>query len=256
MMRRAISSAVLAAWAGCGDGTPVSGDATRDDASDALTVDAPSSLRITPSPYDFMGHSLGCPATVQRFTLTNTGTAATSAVTMSFHGTGANMFEVEPSTTCTGTLAGAAACTIDVGFHPTSAGGFTTALEVNAAPDAATLYLTGSGLAAGPLQTSPGMLAYGSVIVGTQAPAQDVTLSNSCGTTMPAPTLTVAGADPADYQVSVGTCAGGIPGSGCTVSVVFTPSTTGPRTAIVNAASNGFLLLISVSGVGISALMP
>jgi hypothetical protein len=222
---------------------------------DATVPDGTSSLAITPSGHDFGGFPLGCPTLVQQFTVTNPGTVATGPLMMMTAGTGASEFQIEASTTCRGTLAPLASCTIDLGFHPTGAGGKTATLEVSATPGGIVRSpLSAIGLAPAPLGVSPGALPFGMVVVGTTAATRDVTISNNCSIALPAMGVTIAGQDPADFAVMTNSCPTSIPPAAtCTLTMAFTPSTVGNRSAHVTAAFGTSTVISGLFGEGVAA---
>src|SRR3989442_751309 len=80
--------------------------------------------------------------------------------------------------------------------------------------------------------------AFGNQRVGTTSAAQNLTLTNNGGTPLNLTSITITGAQAADFAFAAGnTCptgAGSVaPGASCTISISFTPAATGARTATV-----------------------
>lgn len=91
--------------------------------------------------------------------------------------------------------------------------------------------------AGSPVTISPGSLNFGSVQVGVQSPPQTVTVTNNQTVD-----LNVSGVSATGDYTQTNTCAQPVaPGGNCTVSVYFTPATTGTLTGtltITDDASN------------------
>jgi uncharacterized repeat protein (TIGR03803 family) len=97
--------------------------------------------------------------------------------------------------------------------------------------------------ASGPYVTlSASNLAFANVIVGTPSAAQTVTVTNSGNEnlTFGAGTVTISGANAADFALSADACSGAtIPPAGtCSVGVTFTPSVAGAESADLSFADN------------------
>lgn len=126
------------------------------------------------------------------------------------------------------------ACTVSVSFTPVARGSRPGALEIlsDATTSPQTVTLNGTGTL--PLHTSGG-LGFGSVVVGVSSPARAVTLSN------PSPLLPIrvdSVAASGDFGAE-DDCGGTIaPSATCTLSVRFTPTATGSRTAQVSVRSD------------------
>jgi hypothetical protein len=93
--------------------------------------------------------------------------------------------------------------------------------------------------------TSANLVAFGSQNTGTTSGASVVTVTSSgTGTTIVSPTTppyTITGSNPGDFSVSAATCTPSLSmatTTTCTVSVKFTPSTAGARSARLNILSN------------------
>lgn len=100
---------------------------------------------------------------------------------------------------------------------------------------------------------SPSSLTFGSTTVGSPSIPQTVTLSNTGAATLNITSVTVTG----DYSRTT-TCGSTLPQSNsCTISVTFTPTTSGTRTgtlSVIDDASNGSPQTTSLSGTGSSSV--
>ncbi len=88
------------------------------------------------------------------------------------------------------------------------------------------------------LSLSPSAVSFGNVTVGYSAMA-DVTISNVGSAPLPVGQPTLFGTDASRFFVNTSTCLGYLPASGtCTVSVVFAPTSKGPRSASLHIAGS------------------
>jgi hypothetical protein len=78
------------------------------------------------------------------------------------------------------------------------------------------------------------------VAVGTISAAKSVTVTNVGTTAVTFTSISLAGTNPSDYQISANTCGTSLAGRGtCTVSVRFKPTAAATRKATLSAADNG-----------------
>ena len=99
---------------------------------------------------------------------------------------------------------------------------------------------------------------------GVTSAAQTVTVTNAGNLNLIFTTATLSGTNSADFSISADTCViGGVgqtiaPLGTCTVSVTFTPSIVGAKTATLSLASNDPLspATVSLSGTGASGAVP
>src|SRR5207245_127198 len=101
--------------------------------------------------------------------------------------------------------------------------------------------------------------AFGEQRVGTTSAAQNVTLTNNGGAPLNLTSITITGAQAADFAFAAGnTCPTGAssvaPGASCIISVSFTPAATGARAATVNITDDaaGSPQSVSLAGTGIA----
>ena len=103
---------------------------------------------------------------------------------------------------------------------------------------------------------APGSLAFGNQTINTTSTAQTVTLTNTGNAALSIAGITVTGTNASDFAQS-NTCGSSVAGgSNCTISVTFTPSASGSRTASVSITDNasGSPQTVSLSGTGTAAL--
>jgi hypothetical protein len=103
------------------------------------------------------------------------------------------------------------------------------------------------------VQFSPTSLVFGNQGVGTTSPPQMVTLTNVGNTTMTVASISVLGANQADFG-QTNNCTSLAASASCTITVTFSPSATGTRTATISVTDDapGSPHTISLTGFGIT----
>jgi N,N-dimethylformamidase beta subunit-like, C-terminal/HYDIN/CFA65/VesB-like, Ig-like domain/Cep192 domain 4 len=211
-------------------------------------------VSLSPSSLAFGSQRVGTTTAAQTTTLTNTGTGA---LTISSIGvTGANAGDYAQTNTCPSTLAANAGCTISVTFSPSAAGSRTASITVT---DSATgsphnVSLTGTGTAPS-VTLSPTSLTYATQTVGTTSAAQTSTLTNSGSAPLAISSIGIVGTNAGDFAQTNNCPSGGstlAAGASCTVSVTFSPTTAGTRSATVSVAddASGSPHTLALSGSG------
>lgn len=162
---------------------PVAVDGGTAEAEAAVHEAGVPSLAWSPSSQAFGSVAIGAKPT-QSLTLTNTGTAATGALTLAWTGPGAAAFALG-SDACTGkALAPQATCAVVVTFDPAATGQDDASLTASAGPIDAAVAVSGTAVTPSTLAfTTPS--AFGPATVG-QSVKQTLTLTNS-GARRPAP---------------------------------------------------------------------
>jgi hypothetical protein len=167
-------------------------------------------------------------------TLTNTGN-----ITLNITSIVSSSKTFPLSNRCGSTLGAGNSCTFQVEFKPTTAGTSTGTITLtdNAPGSPQTVPLTGTGTV---VSFSPTSLSFGTVNVGSSSAPQNVTMTNnSGGQTMSITGISITGANASSFS-EINNCGGSLgPGASCTITVTFTPTTSGPLTANVSVADNG-----------------
>ena len=183
-------------------------------------------------------------------TATNSGSAAITinSVTVS----NANFSVTAPSFPAT--IAAGQSATLSLAFTPTAVKSFTATVTItsNASDSAATISLSGAGIAAGQLASNPSSEAFGSVTVGGQQTASE-TVTNTGGTSV---TISQAAVTGSGFSLSgLAIPATLAAGQSATFSVTFAPQATGSASGNLTLTSNGAnpTLTIPLSGTGIAA---
>lgn len=208
----------------------------------------------------FGNQSVGTTSPAQTATLSNTGTANLILSSIASGGVIPGDFPRSGSCTTGMTLVPGASCTISSVFQPTAQGVRSAYFLIisNAPGSPHSLGASGTGtvpvtLTPG-IAVSPGALTFGSILVGSAAPAQTVTISSTGSAPLSLSGLSVSGANPGDFPTS-GTCAAGVslaPGTSCTVSVGFAPTATGARSASLAVTGNAGTSQVAFSGNGLT----
>ncbi len=100
---------------------------------------------------------------------------------------------------------------------------------------------------------SPTSLSFGSQTVSTTGPTQSITLTSTGNAALTISGIILAGANPGDFQ-QTNSCGSGLAaGSNCSITVSFTPSANGARSATVAISDNatGSPQSVGLSGTGI-----
>jgi uncharacterized protein (TIGR03437 family) len=149
---------------------------------------------------------------------------------------------------------------VTVRFTPAAAGAASGSLTIasTAAGSPAVVTLSGSGLTGGPppmIDVTPGSLDFGSVTLGQSRDLNVTVRNNGAGA------LTVSGVAPPNPQFTVLTAVPFAvqPNSSATLSVRFTPATTGATTGNLAITSNDSVrstVNVALSGAGLAALPP
>src|SRR2546426_875522 len=220
-------------------------------------------VTLAPTNLAFGTQRVSTPSPVQTVTLTNSGTAPLSIATAVLGGANAGDFALASGTTCINgaTLAAGANCVLNLTFTPTAASArpATVTITDDAAGSPQSVSLTGTGVTPPTATLSATSSAFGEQRVGTTSPAQSVTLTNNGGAPLNLTSITITGAQAADFAFAAGnTCptgAGSVaPGASCTISVSFTPLAPGARAAAVNITNDavGSPQSVSLAGTGIA----
>src|SRR3989441_57213 len=220
-------------------------------------------VTLAPTNLAFGDQRLSTTSPVQTVTLTNSGTATLSITSITLAGLNPGDFAIAAGTTCTNgaTVVAGASCLLNLTFTPTAASARTATVTItdDAAGSPQAVSLTATGVTPPTATLSATSSAFGNQRVGTTSAAQNLTLTNNGGTPLNLTSITITGAQAADFAFAAGnTCptgAGSVaPGASCTISISFTPAATGARTATVTITDDapGSPQSVSLAGMGIA----
>jgi sugar lactone lactonase YvrE len=214
-------------------------------------------VAMAPTTLSFPETIVGSTSPTQAITVLNIGNRPTNfrAVTLSAN------FKQQPSgrADCSSStvLAAGASCTVAIAFAPVTLGSQTGSLSlVSDSLDATspeTVALGGTGAPA-VIGFSPSSLVFSNQNVGTTSPVQTVIVFNSGSIPLPITSVAVTGSNASDFSLANSCTAGIGVGGSCTMSIVFTPSGVGARSAsiVVSDATNGSPHIVSLAGTGIT----
>ena len=204
----------------------------------------------------FGGQNLSTTSAAQSVTLTNTGNATLAITNIGIVGTDPGDFAV--TSTCGGSVAANASCTIGVTFTPGSVGGRTASVSIadnaGGSPQTVNLTGTGNGPIAGVTTTN---LVFSSQSLGTTSAAQSFTVNNTGNVALSITGIALSGANSSDFGDTTTTCGSSLPANAsCTVNVIkFMPTANGTRSAILTITDNsnnvaGTQQSVSLTGTG------
>jgi hypothetical protein len=229
------------------------------------TVSAPA-VKLSTTSLSFVTQQVNTTSAEQTVTLTNTGDDV-----LSIHGiglSGPNSGDFRQQNNCpsgSSTLAAGAFCTISVTFTPTAEGSRSASLSIadNASGSPQTVALSGSGTTvSGPVVSlSTTSLSFGNQQVNTSSAVRTVTLKNSGDAVLIIHGIGLSGPNSGDFRQqnncpkSPNTLAAG---ASCTISVTFTPTAEGSRSASLSIADNasGSPQSVVLSGTGVVGMPP
>ncbi len=212
-----------------------------------LIPPVPTTASISSSAVNFGSVYIGASAT-QSVTITNTTTFTSTVNITNIAISGTNSAYFAQSSTCT-SLAEGSTCTITLTFTPTAVGTRTALLTVTTdSTSDPTLTATLTGIGVAELEASASLLTFGNIDVGSSSPAQTFTLTNETSSPIAISSITISG----DYTETTN-CGASLPGlSTCTVSVIFTPTTTGARTGTITINHSAVTIALTGNGVDFS----
>ncbi|WP_176441854.1 choice-of-anchor D domain-containing protein [Granulicella rosea] len=208
----------------------------------------PTTATLTPATATFASTDIGGTSATQTFTVTNTSTVAITVNKIALTGDYA-----QTATTCGGSLAAAATCTITVDFVPTATGSRTGTLTVansSTGDPALVSTLTATGLDTTATLT-PATADFGSIYAGggTSA-AKTFTLTNTSAISIAIKTIAITG----NFSETT-TCGTTLAaGASCTISVVFAPLSGGALTGtltVTNSSTANPTLTSTLTGTGL-----
>lgn len=214
---------------------------------------------IAPTSLAFGNVVTGTTSAAQTLTLSNTGGAALTGITLTLNPTTARY--ARTGGTCTAALAAGASCTINVVFAPTAIGSQPATLAVtgSVAVTGSPVALTGTGVAPQPIVAiTPTSLAFGSVVSGSTSPSKTLTLSNTGNAAFTGAALAFSSPRYSRPGGNAGgTCGATLAAAAtCTINVVFTPNAVSATPVNATLTVTGNVAVtgspVSLSGTGIA----
>jgi sugar lactone lactonase YvrE len=209
---------------------------------------------LNPTNFTFLSTTVGTSSGGITFTLSNPGTASLTGIAVSL--AGANPTNFAQTNTCGTSLASGASCVITATFTPLVTGPLAATVSVadNATGSPQTIALAGTGVAVLVPQATlaPSSLAFPSTTVGVAATSLPITLSNPGTAPLAISNITVTGANASSFGQTNSCSASLAAGASCTITVSFTPSSTGALAAAISVVDNasGSPQSIAITGTG------
>ncbi|QMV20339.1 choice-of-anchor D domain-containing protein [Granulicella sp. 5B5] len=208
---------------------------------------APTVL-FTPTALTFAAIVVNQSDPAQFINIANTGGTTATLQTPIITGADAADFTITGNS-CTTTLQPGTACAVAITFTPTTSGTRTATLSLTDSAGTQTASLTGIGNAPATDTLSTNALTFAQQQLNTTSPAQQVTLTNSGGVAL---TLISPSVSAGDFAI-VNSCGNSLAASStCAISVTFTPTATGPRTATLTIADQFHSQTVTLNGTGIA----
>lgn len=224
-------------------------DASNSTQTVALTGNGVAAAAVTPAAVSFGSWAIGTTSTTLNAKVNNYQT-----IPLNFSAVGiTGPFQIV-NNTCGSSIPAASSCNIGVAFSPPALGSFTGTLSISEdAVAPISVPLAGSGVP--PVTVQPASLGMGTVLLGSQAGVQSITLRNYQVVPLTISNLAISGPAPSDFAITSNSCGSSVAArSACTIGVVFAPTTTGYRSAtlaISDTPDPASPYSIPLSGVGV-----
>ena len=197
----------------------------------------------------------GTTSAAKTVTLTNTGAAALTGITLAL--AGADVADFTETNNCPASLAVKAVCTITLAFKPAATGALsaTVTIKDNAAGSPQSIALSGAGTAPAPIvELSAAGVAFGNQAKGTTSTTRTVTLTNAGSAVLTSLAIVLGGTDPADFTETNNCGTSLAVAAKCTITLAFKPAATASYVATVAIKDNaaGSPQPIALSGTGIT----
>ena len=165
--------------------------------------------------------------------LSNRGSLQTSVSTVAISGTNASDFSETDNCAGRSLAAGGGSCAVNVKFTPSVAGMESALLTITDTAGVQTISLTGTGVAAPGFSPSVPTISFGNQQETVKSSAMSVMVTNNGSAGLTISGVAISGANAGDFAISTNSCSGATiaVNATCSVSVTFTPSTTGAETA-------------------------
>ena len=201
---------------------------------------------LTPATVPFGNVNTGATSAPMALTLSNTGNATLNITGITIAGANPSDFAIATgANACGATLAASATCSIYVTFTPASASSFTATLQVannaTGSPQASTLTGTGTVPPAPVASLTPATVPFGSLTTGATSAPMSLMLSNTGNAVLNIGSISIAGANPADFSIATGANACGTSlaaGASCSIYIAFTPASVSGFAATVQVNDN------------------
>ena len=189
-------------------------------------------VTLSPASLSFPTQIVFTNSKTQTVTLSNTGLGTLSITQIAISG------PFTQTNNCGSTVNAGRSCTLTVTFRPTTAGSIPGSLSItdNAPLSPQTVSLIGTGTY---VEFNPSTFNFGNQPVGTKSLPKKITLSNKGSVAVSITKISLIGANAGNFA-ETNTCGNSVAaGASCFITVTFTPSAAGKRTANVSVIDNG-----------------
>jgi hypothetical protein len=221
--------------------------------SGTATAAATPLISVNPIALSF-SQAVNTASSAQTVTVSNTGNATLTVSGVSLIGSDAAQFS--QTNNCASVAAGGS-CAINVTFRPTSAGAKSASLAIshNASSSPAIVSLSGTDVAVDVprMFLTPGALTFNQLI-NTKSPPQSITILNVGRAPLNISNIAVSGTNASLFS-QTNNCSIVPVAQSCTISVTFSPTSLGAKSATISITSNsggvqrtesGFLALVGI----------
>jgi hypothetical protein len=193
-------------------------------------------VSLSPASLIFGSQQVGVGSTPQVVTLTNTGSAVLSLISITI--SSSNSSDFTQINGCGKTLAINASCTINVTFIPNVTGNLSSTLKVvdNATGSPQTVPVSGTGVAPAVTLSPPVGLSFAGVSVGGSSLPTPITVSNTGTASLTVSSIMATG----DFSQTNNCTAGVAAGSSCVINVTFSPTAVWSRGGSIVITDNGY----------------
>ena len=220
-------------------------------AGTGLPAPVPAAHVDPASPFDFGNVDVNAVPPTQTFSITNTGDVGSTLNITDVSISGSATLTFTPVTLPVGLATGGPHLDIVVTFDPTVAGVKNATLLVTTNAGTVTISLTGTGTGTKPIASlPPGPIDFGHVTVGSSVSTPHVTLTNIGTADLHVSDISITGSGA--FTVDAGQCTAAIPSptGTCDITVAFTPTSAGTKTATLHVTSDGGNRSVDLTGVG------
>jgi len=203
-----------------------------------------TAVTVAPASLTFAGEPVGAASSAQTVTVTNTGSANLAVSNIDVTG------DFSETDNCTGgSIALSATCQIQVTFTPSATGPRSGILTVvaNISGGQQSVALAGSGTTQSAIAVLPNSVAFADQQVGTTSSAQQVTVSNTGGSSVALTSESVTG----PFSISINSCSSSLDSNtGCTLAIVFQPTQTGAASGTMTIVTGQGTQTVPLTGNG------
>ena len=214
----------------------VSDDGANTPQSATLTGTGVTPVTLSASSINFGLVLVGSSNTAKPITLTNNQSVPLTNIIVSISGPAA----YSQVNTCGTSIPANSQCTITVTFAPTSSGTQNGTVNITDSASNSPQSISLTGVSQQPLSLSAAALNFGTRTVGTTSAAKNIIVINHEKVVVTFSTIAISGTNGPDFA-QTNNCTSLSAGGTCTVSVTFTPSAKGARTAtltLTDSATN------------------